>query len=972
MADANFSERVGRLWSEGEELSSGGDHAGALLQFQRAKALLLHESKSMVGNQSVGTSSNASKVLGQIMQKLSTSIDRDVATLSKNPVHALGLNRGFNKTDVKKAYRKSALKYHPDKNTDCDTSCIFAAIQSSYEKLNAAIDDSSSFSASHNSGPTSTGATPRTSSMSTNGGTTFTHVPGSKNPQGSNNARPSPYEFKSFQEREYARQQTKASQQKKQEYREKELRERERAKAAEQGDEPEPIFHPSFNQRNEKRSFRQEASYLSEMPTAGLRKMLRQFGFGELVESMTREELIKKYLAVSSHLEAKRGGGGAGAAKPSAARGRRPSEFRTDSADEAEDPGLFEDLLQAEAAAFNDCRRKSGGGSGGGGNGSGLEHDYEEMAQRWATEWATEMRAELDREQNRHRVQTKQKEQLQRQQQPHFQQRHQPAPKPTASVQPAAGPSPILPGSARSNEDKAETRRHKTADALRQERSNWLAGQLPLMSLSELRRLMLSAGVAGVEPNGGEGREELSDRLCLHFGIRKEEVLAASERQGAAAGGAGAPRPRPERGGASFTPAEAAMNAKILVDGKMDIESIKKVVSSIGQRVAPSTNSQPLPPLPTKANPVNPASIVTKERLQEIERKLMGDYRRPARNAQPAAATRDRPDAEVSSSPDRNPPPPLRPLAASAASNRFPTNQEHPVPDPDNDDDDSIDPDDDLDFMEQIRMNRWKISELYIPEPELELGEGQPARGGQTGVGAAGADVAGEVGVVGGIRIAQSMLESDDSDADDDDEDEDEDDEEDESKAEGRTERSAEGITGAPGAASEDKQASPLGNRAWSSDGGRGEEMSTRSNNPADGHPEVGAAKPAAPPAVPRLPDFESLQSLDLDSSGLAEGQTRMVGRLRASRSGAGAGGGEGGGGGDAGAGASSAALSVKGTQRSPEQAAELQEEVEFWVHSPRGISYQDMQMNTRNRDQPVLAAGPPVATVGDGFIFFG
>jgi hypothetical protein len=37
--------------------------------------------------------------------------------------------------DVKRAYKQQALRYHPDKNTDCDTSCIFTAVQSAYESL---------------------------------------------------------------------------------------------------------------------------------------------------------------------------------------------------------------------------------------------------------------------------------------------------------------------------------------------------------------------------------------------------------------------------------------------------------------------------------------------------------------------------------------------------------------------------------------------------------------------------------------------------------------------------------------------------------------------------------------------------------------------------------------------------------------------------------------------------------------------
>lgn len=63
------------------------------------------------------STSKASKILGEIMGKLSKSIDTSMGELNKNPVLSLGLSRGFTKADVKKAYRMGALKYHPGDQT---------------------------------------------------------------------------------------------------------------------------------------------------------------------------------------------------------------------------------------------------------------------------------------------------------------------------------------------------------------------------------------------------------------------------------------------------------------------------------------------------------------------------------------------------------------------------------------------------------------------------------------------------------------------------------------------------------------------------------------------------------------------------------------------------------------------------------------------------------------------------------------
>tara|TARA_B100001564_G_C20642683_1_gene672934 strand:- start:619 stop:954 length:336 start_codon:yes stop_codon:yes gene_type:complete len=51
-----------------------------------------------------------------------------------DPYIVLGLNRGASEEDIKRAYKKLAMKYHPDKNKE-DTTDKFNQVRDAYEVL---------------------------------------------------------------------------------------------------------------------------------------------------------------------------------------------------------------------------------------------------------------------------------------------------------------------------------------------------------------------------------------------------------------------------------------------------------------------------------------------------------------------------------------------------------------------------------------------------------------------------------------------------------------------------------------------------------------------------------------------------------------------------------------------------------------------------------------------------------------------
>jgi hypothetical protein len=65
-------------------------------------------------------------------------MDRDVAKgilANKDPYDVLGIPKTANKYEIKSAYRKLAMEFHPDRNPNKDTTKIFQEIQAAYEML---------------------------------------------------------------------------------------------------------------------------------------------------------------------------------------------------------------------------------------------------------------------------------------------------------------------------------------------------------------------------------------------------------------------------------------------------------------------------------------------------------------------------------------------------------------------------------------------------------------------------------------------------------------------------------------------------------------------------------------------------------------------------------------------------------------------------------------------------------------------
>ena len=639
--------KIGSLWELGESQFKSGDALEALLNFQRAKTLLITESNGIYANPTLA-SGKASKLMGEIMQKLTGSIDRASTVLNKNPVMALGLGRGFTKSDVKKAYRKAALRYHPDKNQDCDSSCIFTAIQSAYEKLEAtapAEAPATSTYANYYAGAATATAQTTAASYASAFAPRAPNQPqpsggggraGENNRNSANNAGDGGYIFKTRETRD-AKQPPPSSSSSSSSSSSAPPRQRE-AEMKSKSDRDRAAAAGGANPASAEDRF-------YELSTDMLRSLLKEFGFSVSVDDMPRNELLRKYLQVTAHLSKNKDGYFDVNDRKQQQQQRQKQQQQQQQQQEQQDSGWdgkphYHSMFNRRESEQRSTAPKPTTRDSGKVETDRCGGDTVDNAQRWLNEWTKRVRAEREKERDiRQRLRPRggleeppvgPPKSAGASRGPRERRTGADAGADAATAASTAARSSSQPGNSSGKQGGNGNGEARAADDARRHRVEKLVVELPAMPVADLRRLM---ALSGVSAEGCIEKRDMLERLYAHFGIND---ISASGAPGSPGTFRAAP---PQKEGATVTPAEAAMRARnvgaaaaVPAPSRGSFHSISGTVASFAK------DRQAVPPnqlASEKTKAGAPSSRREKDMKEDKERKEKdGKEKGPSRRAE--------------------------------------------------------------------------------------------------------------------------------------------------------------------------------------------------------------------------------------------------------------------------------------------------------------------------------------------------